>query len=401
MVSDMPRRSPLALDPDLVEKLILAGTAPAAEFSSLVKEAGLDAVVEVLVDEILFRCDEPVNRTAVHIALDLTHDDTHRRVVFRLVRDEQISVVDREVVIQRELRMAAIDLARRLFGGTGQPKVGDFHDTFLPARPDDLGDLRALVPATNQASGTLLAGCTVPQLDLGDLALAYGSDKWASFHWYTPYYEQQFARYRDRPLRLLEIGIGGYDGELGGGSLKMWKRYFHRGLIYGLDLFDKSALNQSRLTALAGDQSDASALRAIAERYGPFDIIIDDGSHENAHVQISFETLFPYVRSGGVYVIEDMQTAYIPRFGGTAGSVAGPGTSIGLLKRLLDDIHHQEQGPARGAQPTMTQEQVLSVRVCRNIAFIEKGANDDIGFPAWMDDEAWSALGAIPPAQDQ
>ena len=303
-----------------MERLVLAGTAPEAEFSALVKEAGLDAVVRILLDEVLFRCDEPVNRTPVHIALDLTHDGAHRRVVLRLVRDEPISVVDDESVpVQRELRMAAVDLVRRLFGPMGPPKVGDFHDTFLPARPDDLRDLTELVLATNQASGTLLSGCTTPHLDLGRLSLAYGSDKWASFHWYTAHYEEQFARYRDLPVRVLEIGIGGFDGELGGGSLQMWKRYFHRGLIYGLDLFDKSALNRPRLTALIGDQADAGALRAIAERYGPFDIVIDDGSHDNAHVRISFETLFPYVRSGGVYVIEDMQTAYIPRFGGSAG----------------------------------------------------------------------------------
>ncbi|MEV1156044.1 class I SAM-dependent methyltransferase [Micromonospora chokoriensis] len=385
-----------------MERLVLAGTAPEADFSALVKEAGLDAVIRVLLDEVLFRCDEPVNRTPVHIALDLTNDGAHRRVVLRLARDEPISVVDDESVpVQRELRMAAVDLVRRLFGPMGPPKVGDFHDTFLPARPDDLRDLTELVLATNQASGTLLSGCTTPHLDLGRLSLAYGSDKWASFHWYTAHYEEQFARYRDLPVRVLEIGIGGFDGELGGGSLQMWKRYFHRGLIYGLDLFDKSALNRPRLTALIGDQGDAGALRAIAERYGPFDIVIDDGSHDNAHVRISFETLFPYVRSGGVYVIEDMQTAYIPRFGGSAGSVAGPDTSIGLLKGLLDDIHYQEQGPARETRPTLTQEQVVSVRVCRNIAFIEKGANDDIGFPAWMDDEAWAALGAIPPAPDE
>ena len=131
----------------------------------------------------------------------------------------------------------------------------------------------------------------------------------------------------------------------------------------------------------------------------PFEIIIiDDGSHENEHVRISFDVLFPYLRTGGLYVIEDMQTAYIPRFGGTAGGIAGPDTSIGLLKRLLDDMHHHEQEPKADGPPTITENQVVGVRVYRNIAFVEKGVNGEKGIPAWMDDEAWVALGAIPPA---
>lgn len=386
----------------LVERFQLAGVASDDEISALVKETGLDTAVEILTDEIVFRCDEPVNRMPVHLALEVTHGGDHRRLIFRVVRDEPVAVVtaDEAGPVRRELRITAIDLIRRLFGRTDQRKYGDLHDEFLPHRPDDLRELPEILPATNQASGTLLSGCGAPSLDLGKASLAYGSDKWASFHWYTAHYEREFARYRDEPVRVLEIGIGGYQGQLGGGSLRMWKKYFHRGTIYGLDLFDKSALNQQRLTALTADQGDPVALAAIAERYGPFDIVIDDGSHENPHVLTSFAALFPHLRSGGLYVIEDMHTAYIPRFGGTAGPVAGPDTSVGLLKRILDDMHFQEQWPQPGAPTTVTQTQVAGVRVYRNISFIEKGANDDVCFPSWMDDEAWMALGAIPPALD-
>jgi demethylmacrocin O-methyltransferase len=383
-------------DPDLVERVIHAGTAPDADVAALLKDAGLDAVVRVLVDEILFRCTDPVNRTPVDISLDLTHGTEQRRVVFRIVRDRPIEIVDDAGPIRRELRMTVVDLLRRLFGPAARRQVGDFHDSFLPTRPDDLRALPDILVATNQASGTLLSGATVPPVDLGALSVEYGSDKWASFHWYTAHYERQFARYRDQPVRVLEIGIGGFAADLGGGSLRMWKRLFHRGTIFGLDLFDKSALDQQRLTTLVGDQGDADALVAIARRYGPFDIVIDDGSHENAHVRTSFDALFPHVRDGGLYVIEDLQTAYFPRFGGTAGAVAGPDTSVGLLKRLLDDIHFSEQEPT-GAAPTPTQSDVVGVSVHRNIAFVEKGVNGDTGLPAWMDDEAWVALGAIPP----
>lgn len=388
----------MSADNEFVERIARAGTASDGEVSALVAEAGLNAVASVLVDEILFRCPEAVNAMPVDIALDLTHGAQRHRVVFRIVRDRAVEITDAgDAVIRRRLRIDVTDMIRRLFGPAGPARTGDFDDAFLPERPAELSDLPAILVATGQASGTLAAGCTVPRADLGVLSVAHGSDKWASFHWYTAHYEREFAPYRDRQVRVLEIGIGGFDSDLGGGSLKMWKTYFHRGLIHGLDLFDKTELNEPRLTALTGDQGDPGTLTAIAEKYGPFDIVIDDGSHLNEHILVSFEALFSYVRSGGLYVIEDLQTAYFPRFGGSAGPVASPDTSVGLLKRLLDDLHHREQEPKADRPPTMTEQNVVGVRVYRNIAFIEKGINGEDGLPGWMDDDAWIALGAIPP----
>jgi mycinamicin biosynthesis methyltransferase MycE-like protein len=391
----------MSADTALLDRVVSAGTAPDAEILAVVKDAGLGAVVGVLVEEILFRCDEPINAMPVDIALDVTHESERHRTVFRIVRDRPIAILDdEEPVIRRELRMNVVDLVRRLFGRADHPRTGDFHDSFLPNRPGDLTELPAIFASTNQASGALLSGCTVPQVDLGALSVAYGSDKWASFHWYTAHYQREFAPYRDRPVRILEIGIGGFSGELGGASLKVWKKYFHRGTVFGLDLFDKSELNQPRLTALVGDQGDTDGLVALAREHGPFDIVIDDGSHENEHVRVSFEALFPYVRSGGLYVIEDLQTSYFPRFGGTADKVAGPETSVGLVKQLLDDLHHREHATYPGHPTTGTEESVVGVRVYRNVAFIEKGVNGEDGIPRWMDDEAWIALGAIPPTAD-
>ena len=391
------------MTPDsLVERLVLTGTAPDSEIILLVKEAGLQRLAGILVDEVLFRCEDPVNTTAVDIALEVTHGDELRRTVLRMVRGEPIRVLDADdptVLIRRHFRFALPDLVRRLYGPGEPPHSRDFTDVFLPERPADLAELPQILQATHQAGGTLLSGCTTGGPGLDTLSVAYGSDKWASFHWYTQHYEHHFARYRDRPVRVLEIGIGGYAGDLGGPSLKMWKRYFHRGMVYGLDLFDKSALDQPRLTALTGDQGDPDTLRELAEKHGPFDIVIDDGSHENEHVRISFDALFPYVRPGGLYVIEDLQTAYWPRFGGTAGAETAPDTSIGLLKRLLDDLHYAEFDPKPEGARTVTQAQVIAVHTYHNIAFVEKGVNGESSIPAWMDDEAWKALGAITPEE--
>lgn len=62
--------------------------------------------------------------------------------------------------------------------------------------------------------------------DLTSLARVYQTDKWG-YHFYTPVYEQWFRSLRYTPIRLLEIGVGGYGkSHLGGDSLRMWKRYF-------------------------------------------------------------------------------------------------------------------------------------------------------------------------------
>jgi demethylmacrocin O-methyltransferase len=391
-------------DDELVGRVLAAGLDSDAGVAAMVSECGLDPVLGVLVDEIRFRCARAVNMLAVDIALDVTHGCDTRRVVFRIVDGKPIEVLDPADApagpVRRQLGITLADLLRRIFGHSDRSAIGDFDDCFLPTRPDDLAMLPAILAATNQASGTLMSGLICPPVQLGALAVEYGSDKWASFHWYTAHYEKHFAKYRDQPVRVLEIGIGGFDADTGGGSLRMWKTYFRRGLVFGLDLFDKSELDQQRLTTLVADQSDAAGLRAIADRYGPFDIVIDDGSHENEHIRTSFDALFPHVRPGGVYVIEDLQTAYFPRFGGTAGAAAGPDTSVGLLKRLLDDIHAREVQPDTGAARTITQTDVIGVSVYRNIAFIDKGVNGERGLPAWMDDEAWRALGAIPPAAE-
>ena len=103
---------------------------------------------------------------------------------------------------------------------------------------------------------------------------------------------------------MLEIGIRGYDDPASGGaSLRMWQRYFRRGLVHGLDIADKSRVRGPRIRTVRGDQGDPALLADLAERLGPLDIVIDDGSHENEHVRTSFRTLLPHVRDGGTPAI--------------------------------------------------------------------------------------------------
>ncbi|MFI6095635.1 class I SAM-dependent methyltransferase [Lentzea sp. NPDC051213] len=232
-----------------------------------------------------------------------------------------------------------------------------------------------------QAVDAVLSALKPAEADLGSLSVALGSDKWGDLHWYTQHYERHFARLRTEPVRLLEIGIGGYDDpDRGGGSLRMWQRYFRRGLVHGLDITPKTVTGP-RITTIQGDQSDAEFLDRLGRELGPFDVIIDDGSHLNDHVQISFHALFPHVRPGGLYVVEDLQTAYWPRWGGHPS--AADGTSMGMLKSFVDGLNQAEVRDPRG-EGSYVERNISGISFHHNIAFVEKGLNAEEGGPEFL-----------------
>ena len=213
----------------------------------------------------------------------------------------------------------------------------------------------------------------IAQPSLRDLALAMGTDKEGA-HSYTSAYERHLERFRDRPITMLEIGVGGYgDPNRGGASLRMWKAYFPLGHIIGIDVQDKTQFSEDRITILQGDQGDPVFLSDLAARFGPFDVVIDDGSHRCQHVITSFGALFPHVRDGGVYVIEDLQTSYWEKYGGSS-TPNSPGTSMTLLQRLTDGLNYAEFDIPNYV-PTYTDLWVRSITFYHNIAFIEKAPN--------------------------
>ena len=57
--------------------------------------------------------------------------------------------------------------------------------------------------------------------------------------------------------------------------------------------------------------------KLLIEKLKNFDIIIDDGSHQSKHIISSFKFLFSYLNNNGIYVVEDLQTSYQPRNGGS------------------------------------------------------------------------------------
>ncbi len=207
-------------------------------------------------------------------------------------------------------------------------------------------------------------------MDLTGLALEFGTDKWG-VHRYTPHYQRHLEHLRGEEFTLLELGVGGYTRSLGGASLKMWKWFFPKAHVVGLDVEDKTALSGGRITVVQGDQTDEALLTALMAEHRP-KVVIDDGSHVPAHVRASFGVLFPLLPDDGIYAIEDTQTSYWPEWGGEADPRAR-GTSMDLVKDLVDGLNHEEYVDPH--EPSYTDRWVRSVHCYHNLVVIEKGNN--------------------------
>lgn len=149
---------------------------------------------------------------------------------------------------------------------------------------------------------------------------------------YFPIYERHFGILRDRAVTFLEIGCGE------GGSLQMWKRWLGpRAKIVGLDIREECRVfGEDQITIEIGDQSDPALLQRLHDTYGPFDAILDDGSHIMRHLHASFDHLYPLMPKEGVYMVEDLHTAYWDEY---EGGLRRAGSFIERCKGLIDHLN--------------------------------------------------------------
>src|SRR5205814_7924687 len=112
-----------------------------------------------------------------------------------------------------------------------------------------------------------------------------------------------------------------------------------------------------------GSQDDPAFLRSVAAEMGGLDIVLDDGSHVGSHQVASFRTLFPLLREGGIYAIEDLHTSYWRDWG---GGYRRKGTGIEMLKTLIDDLHQWWH------EKPVAERNIGGIHVYDSIAFIEK-----------------------------
>jgi len=191
-------------------------------------------------------------------------------------------------------------------------------------------------------------------------------------HGYMRWYGRHFDPIRHQVQRVLEIGVQTDR------SIKMWEEYFPNAEIIGLDIDPAcKAYSGGRRTVVIGDQSDESFMDSLGRTFGPFDVVIDDGSHIPDHILLGFQKLFPYLTENALYVMEDI--------GGVTGDFTGSVHTF--LKQLVDGINFWPQGAPcafwpyvgtlEGECPILF-ERIIGVSFYRWMCFIECGKNPQV-----------------------
>jgi hypothetical protein len=204
----------------------------------------------------------------------------------------------------------------------------------LPKRNMDREALAALSPILRKPTDWSLNSDRLNALligtDSGSIwAGIPGGHKWID---YFPIYDREFSEYRGKDARILEIGV--YKGA----SLRLWKEFFgNKSTIVGID-FDENCRSlgdeENGIQVRIGSQTDENFLNAVALEFGPFDLIIDDGSHAASHQVASFNVLFrKALKENGTYFIEDLEGNY---WGTKTGQLDQRVSTIDLLKTLID-----------------------------------------------------------------
>jgi len=139
--------------------------------------------------------------------------------------------------------------------------------------------------------------------DKGDYFCHDGTNENIS-HNYTKVYEKYFESYRNEEINFLEIGI--WCEFFPGASIRAWNKYFKKCDYFGVDIVDCTNQNTDKITNFIVDQKNSRQLQDLITKIPELDFIVDDGCHQEDAIIISLGNLFPHLKSGGYYFIEDL-----------------------------------------------------------------------------------------------
>jgi hypothetical protein len=147
---------------------------------------------------------------------------------------------------------------------------------------------------------------------------------------YFDTYDELFLPYKNKKIIFVEIGIEN------GGSLFIWKKFFHKeSIIIGIDVnpnckkFEKYGFNIE-----IGDQANPKFWKYFFNKYKKVDIILDDGGHTNEQQIITCAQCIPKINNGGLLVTEDTHASYLSEF-----SNPSKYSFINFSKKIIDDIN--------------------------------------------------------------
>lgn len=146
-------------------------------------------------------------------------------------------------------------------------------------------------------------------VEIVDMIDHYMTDKHHEHNFFNLIYNDLFKSLRNEVKKFVEVGI--YDGE----SVRLWRDYFINAEIYGLDINPENAdnklgsTNRDRLTLIKMDQSNVDEIESFSSSHNDIDVILDDGSHRMYDQQITLAKMFKSLKSGGIFIIEDLHTS--------------------------------------------------------------------------------------------
>jgi demethylmacrocin O-methyltransferase len=207
-----------------------------------------------------------------------------------------------------------------------------------------LGAMIALAACSASPPPSPPSAPPAPPPQLGVLSAAAGStDKGPSQHNYTELYERLLFQWKNDAIKIFEIGIAD------GGSLTMWQTYFPNARLFAVDILEKTKFDNPRVTTLVADQANREQLqRALDVSGGDIHVLIDDGGHTMEQQQVSLGFLFPHVRPGGYYIIEDVHTSLPALWTGYGVARDGGNTTLRMLENFI-----------RSASPSIRSEYML------------------------------------------
>lgn len=244
-------------------------------------------------------------------------------------------------------------------------------------------------------------------MKIDELAIKHGTDKSSLDHNYTQFYQKYFDKYISNPKKILELGIYTTTTppliNTSGASLKTWAEYFPESMIYGLDLIDYSILdeNYSNIKTLKcnceiREDNDVWDVKnpwllelytdnkhkmlggkvglnhVISEFGGDYDIIIDDGPHTMSGQQVFLGYMFKYLKPGGVFIIEDLDTSR-SKWGSSYNSY--PFTEINTLYMIEYFIKNNKI-----ISDFMLEDEKNYLNNNISDIYLEKGKNSEIAF---------------------
>ena len=147
---------------------------------------------------------------------------------------------------------------------------------------------------------------------------------------YFEVYDQIFEKFRDKKITFVEVGV------LNGGSLEMWKKYFHpESRIIGIDLNPEcKKFEKNGIEIFIGDQSDEKFWDNFFKQVGNIDILLDDGGHLSHQQIITTVKSIKNINDGGLLLVEDVHASYMENFNNIRKR-----TFIDFSKKLIDDVN--------------------------------------------------------------